>query len=255
MSSMKTLVLVGLVGVVVLSAGTAIAQEDPLAFTFDTTYSSKYMWRGYDIFGENSAFMPSLDVDLFGTGWSFNVWSAWPLGSGSEDLAEIDYTFAYGTTLGEGEACQTDLGANWIYYDFPNVGNKFTPDTVEFGIGAEWPNVFGDSGLTPSVYFGMLDAAEDNVGFEVDGNYFSFALSYDFEAGGLGWNLSSDVNYNDGLFGSDNDWSHSTFTLSTSMDCGPVAVAPFVSYQWSFDDSVNSDGSEIWGGVSASMSF
>ena len=47
--------------------------EGVLGFTFDNTYSSKYMWRGYDLFGANGAYMPSLDADLFGTGWSINV--------------------------------------------------------------------------------------------------------------------------------------------------------------------------------------
>jgi len=53
------------------------AAEDPtLGFVFYQTYSSKYMWRGYDVFGKNSAYMPSVDIDLFQTGWSFNVWAA-----------------------------------------------------------------------------------------------------------------------------------------------------------------------------------
>jgi hypothetical protein len=226
-----------------------------LAFTFDSTYSSKYVWRGYDVFGANGAYMPSLDIDLFGTGWSINVWSAIPLGSGSEALTEADYTFAYSTTLGKGEPSQVDLGANWIYYDFPKVNSKATPDTVEFGLGAEWPNLLGDTGLVPSVYFGMLDAARDNIGSEVDGNYATIALSYGFETLGLGWNVTGDVNYNDGLFGADHDWSHGTLSLSTGFDCGNFAVSPFVSYQQTFDDSVNTDSDELWGGVSASVSF
>jgi len=249
-----------IVGTQVSLAHEEESAEDPtLTFAFDQTYSSKYMWRGYDVFGENSAYMPSVDIDLFQTGWSLNVWAAVPMGSGSESLSELDYTFAYNTTFFEDEAHQADVTANWIYYDFYKANNTTTPDAVEFGVGMEFPNLLGDSGLTPSVYGATLDSAEDNVGGEVDGNYYTFALSYDFSCPQTEqeFNITADVHYNDGLFAADHDWSHSTYTLSTSYDVNGVSVSPFLSYQCTMEDSstsgVNPDSSELWGGVS--MSF
>lgn len=65
---------------------------------------------------------------------------------------------------------------------------------------------------------------------------------------------SWDIAYNDGMFGSDNDWSHTTFGVSTSADIGCVTVAPFLNFQVSMDDSVNPDD-VLYGGVSVSVSF
>ena len=73
---MKTLIkAVGLVAVLCI-APMAIAEEEEsptLGVTLDSTFVSKYMWRGYDILGDHGAWQPSVDLDLFGTGFSLNV--------------------------------------------------------------------------------------------------------------------------------------------------------------------------------------
>ena len=249
-----------------MSSTQLFAQEDPLAITFDNTYSSKYMWRGYDLFESNGAWMPSIDFDLWGTGWNVNVWSAVPLGSGSEELTELDYTFGYATTLFEEEMYQLDLGANWIYYDFPKANGS--ADTVEWGLGGELPNVFGDLGLVPSFYFGWLSAAENGATevnedsgeteqVDIAGQYYSFGLSYDFEVMSQAFNIYSDVAYNGGLFGAPHGFSHTTVTLSTGWEFGMLSLTPFLSYQYTCETELNDDGdeNELWGGLSATLSF
>ncbi len=239
--------------------GLASGEENPtLGVTLDTTYASKYMWRGYNVFGENGSFQPSLDVDLFGSGFSVNAWGAIPLGSGSESLTELDYTLAYGITLFEEESYAVDLGANFIYYDFPKVNSKATPDSHEFGISVALPNLFsiGEIGIVPSYYVGKLWPASSSPGFDVAGFYHSLGLGSDLPIPGtdLALSLSADINYNDGMFGADHDWSHATLGVSTGFAVGSVSISPFLNYQISMEDTVNPED-ELFGGLSVSFAF
>ncbi len=63
-----------LVAVLLLgAAGLVQAQDEALGVTADATWVSKYIWRGFDLLDDKGAFQPSVDVDLFGSGWSVNV--------------------------------------------------------------------------------------------------------------------------------------------------------------------------------------
>ena len=62
---MKQRVLLAVV--VVLAAGIVQAQDAGLHGVLDLTYQSKYIWRGFDLFGDKSAIQPSIDLDLYGT--------------------------------------------------------------------------------------------------------------------------------------------------------------------------------------------
>lgn len=234
-------------------------QESPtLGVTLDTTYASKYVWRGYDVFGENGSLQPSVDVDLFGSGFSVNAWGAIPMGSGSEDLTELDYTLAYGITLFEDEAYAMELGTNFIYYDFPKVNSKATPDCQELGVGVALPGLIsiGEIAVVPSYYVGKLWPASSEPGFDVAGFYHALGLGSEVPVPGtdLTLSLAADINYNGGMFGADHDWSHATLGASTRFDVGPVAISPFVNYQLSMEDTVNTKDI-LYGGMSVSYSF
>jgi len=104
---------------------TSAEPEKPkLEVDFSTTYTSRYMWRGYDVFDDHAALQPSATVDLFGSGFSINTWGSIPMGSGYEDLSELDYTIAYGASYFEDEKYALDVSANYIYYDFYKVKSK-----------------------------------------------------------------------------------------------------------------------------------
>ena len=56
----------------------------------DVSYVSRFIWRGYDVYANNhSAFQPSIDLDLFGTGFGLNVWMSRANGSGFEDTSGL----------------------------------------------------------------------------------------------------------------------------------------------------------------------
>lgn len=66
----------------------------------------------------------------------------------------------------------------------------------------------------------------------------------------LGW----DVTYNDGAFSSDPYWSHSTANLSATLTWKGLSFSPMVTYQRSFEDTVN-DEDEFYASFSLSYGF
>jgi len=72
---MKTCVLSLCLGA--LLAGPALAQQGDLGVTVDATWVSKYIWRGFDVLDDKAAFQPSIDFDLWDTGFHFTIWTSW----------------------------------------------------------------------------------------------------------------------------------------------------------------------------------
>lgn len=88
--------------IVVAATGLTIAAESDgqLHGTINLDYNSRYIWRGYDAYkNDHSAFQPSVDLDLFGTGFGLNIWSSRANGSGFENSEWLTYTLYYGTML------------------------------------------------------------------------------------------------------------------------------------------------------------
>jgi hypothetical protein len=226
---------------------------DEAAVTFDNDFSTQYNWRGYDTFDDHGAWMPSVNVDLYGTGWSFNVWGAQPFGSGSENFTELDYTLQYGNTAYEGEAHQVDYFVNYIYYDFPKTGSS--GDAQEVGVGVAFPNLIESHGnaIVPSYFVSKfwLSQGGESAGFHRG------ALETQVEVPGCpqALDLFTDIWYNDGALGADHEWSHATVGVSTDIEADDnLTLTPYVRYQISMDDSVNEDN-EVWGGLLASYRF
>ena len=217
--------------------------------TFDNDFSTAYMWRGFDTFDDHGAWMPSVNID-YGTGWSVNVWGAQPIGSGSENLTELDYTLAYGNSVNKGEAQQVDYFVNYIYYDFPKTGSS--GDAQEVGVGIAFPNLLGGA-IVPSYYVSQfwLSQGGGSAGFHRG------ALETQVEVPGCpqALDLVADIWYNDGALGADHEWSHATVGVSTDFAAAEnLTLTPYFSIQISMDDSVNSED-DYWAGLRTSFAY
>jgi hypothetical protein len=254
--------------VVLLSmAGLAQAQEDELGITADVTWVSKYLWRGIDRLDDKAAFQPSVNFDLYGTGFSAKLWASYPASSkdagciSTVNATEYNYTIAYAYSLFEGENYATDICANWIYYDFIDEPDN-AQDAQEMGVGFAWPNIC-PAGFVPSYYVGRIWTSESNslLGKNYGGWAHIFGLGYDLTVPGIlpdvpehVLNLSAAAVYNDGYAGADNDWSHIVWGVSTTIDVGPGTFKPAVYYQTSMEDTVNTED-EFWAGLSYTVAF
>ncbi len=238
--------------------GQTSSESEKLDITFDTTWVSKYIWRGYDIFDDHATIQPSLDIVLPVKGFSLNIFAALPASSGYENFTEADYTLSYSTTFLSEDTSQIDMTVNYIYYDFYKVNSKAVPDTEEIGMSIELPNLLtiNESALVPSYYIGFLWPHDSNIGIDIAGSYHTFALSYDLRVcQDQVLSLSADINYNGGMFGAEHDFSHSTLGVSTSIELGDFSISPFLKYQIPIHDMFDTFNEELYGGLSITCAF
>lgn len=238
--------------------------EDDLGITLDVTYVSRYIWRGIDIHPKNhSAIQPSVDIDLYDTGFGLNVWWSRANGGGFENSEEIDYTLYYSNSLFKDESCATEYNVGWVYYHYPDEPRKVA-DTQEVYAGFCWPNIC-PVGLVPSYTIVATWPSESESNIRNNSGWLHIlGLGYDVavpgmldETGEQILHFSATAVYNDGTYGKtvDHDWSHCVFGVSTGFEvCEDIAFTPGFYYQSSWDDSVNSSD-EYWTSLSLTYTF
>ena len=265
-----------LAGMVIVLSMTAfvsaaeMAADQDMGITVDLSYVSKYIWRGFDLLDDTSAWQPSVNVDL-GGGFSANVWMSYSGASGTTDggisrvnSTEYDYTLAYDGTVLEDSAWKTNYQVGWRYYDYIDTPSKDN-DVQEVFLTGEMPALTG-CGVVP--HFGIFQmweaeqgASKNTTGRDYSGTIYLMGFGYGFtleQAPELPMNFTWDIVYNDGTGGAtvDHDWSHMVWGLSTSMTCPATGatVTPAVYFQNSMESTVNTED-ELWAGVSYSFSF
>ncbi|RKY05850.1 MAG: hypothetical protein DRP56_08455 [Planctomycetota bacterium] len=234
--------------------------------TVDVTYVTKYIWRGFNIYGSHGAIQPSVDFALE-NGFSANVWMSYPVGSGENDfgqsinseLTEFDYTLAYSNAVLE-DASQINYKVGWRYYDYTKTSTKDN-DMQEVFAEVSMPNIIGN-GFTPrAAWYQMWNSKSGGANSGAAGGIFAVGFAYGFgfdQAPEVPLSFSWDIVYNDGTGHEtiDHDWSHMVFGLSTAFDVPSIGgkLAPAIYWQSSFEDTVNEDD-ELWAGISYSLSF
>ncbi|RJP31381.1 MAG: hypothetical protein C4527_07990 [Candidatus Omnitrophota bacterium] len=250
--------------IVMMSTSGALALEvagEELGINLNFTYASKYMWHGYDIFGGNGAFQPSINFDYMG--FIAGIWASYPDTSGSEDLSEIDLYIGYGRTFFEEESYAVDATILYTYFTFPKVSHKANLDAQEVDFIISMPNLIplGPASLVPSYALGYLWDGVQGETPHFDGFYHIFGLSYDIPVPALipeqeeqAISLKWDIAYNDGPFNTDSDWSYSTIGVSTTFEWNNVYLTPSLNYQFSFNDVVN-DEDDFYATISFGYNF
>ncbi|HOL95021.1 MAG TPA: hypothetical protein PLH79_11800 [bacterium] len=238
---------------------------EELGVTIESSYVSKYLWKGYDVLDDHGAWQPSLTLDY--RGFYVGVWGSWPTSSGFVDATELDYYLGSAQSFFEEEWYALDADIAWYYYDYPHsdshAGDDGISDSQEIVLALSMPNLIplGPSHLVPSYTVGYnWDGIQS--GEDVDNGWIhTFGLAYDIPipalipgqeeaAISLGW----DISYNDGMFESDSGWSHSTARVSTVFEWHGFSLTPALFYQWSFEDTVNLED-EFFASVSLNYAF
>jgi hypothetical protein len=249
-------------------------QKGELHGYIDMTYTTKYIWRGFDIFGDKSAIHPSVDLDLFGTGFGLNVIDHRANSSGYEDNERWDYSVYYIGSLFQDKPYATNYRLDYVYYNYPDSSAHTTrsTDLQEINAILSWPNIFPVKGLVPSYAIlklwpsnsGTVVGARSPSGGTASGWAHVFMLDY-----GLPiicpitnvertLNLHSELVYNDGVGPNganvDHDWSDAVFGISTNIDLADnIVFTPGVFYQITMDSSVDNNKNETW--VSLGMKY
>jgi hypothetical protein len=251
----------------------ATVANNPMVFTLDATYVTKYIWRGFDKLDDKAAFQPSANLAL-DNGLNFNVWSSLPGAAKNDgsistvDATEFDYTISYKNSYGENEYL-TDYTIGWRYYTYPKANHEMS-DMQEGFIEMAWPNIIGNGFVPRYAYYQMWAAQRTDGAANLNGgpmHDLGFDYNWTFDsAPELPMKFSWDIWYNDGTgistdnrgvtHKADHDWSHMLWGLSTNFHCPMTGakITPAVWYQTSMDDSVNKND-EFWGGLSYTLTF
>jgi len=272
-----------LAAVILLGAvGFAQAQEE-LSGTIDVTYQSAYLWYGFDMYpgahGEG-VILPSIDLDLYGTGLGLNVlWSrantgAVNKGVSFENQERIDLTLSYSNSYFEYETYATDYSVGWTYYEYPDEPSDLM-DMQEIFASLSWPEICPES-IVPSYTIVRLWKSESGhpssqpglTTNDVSGWIHIFGLGYDMPVEGLLpdipeqiLHLSAAAVYNEGAGGinMDHDWSHFVLGVSTDFDLGnDLTLTPGVYHQKVLEKRLsrfNDDEDVTWVSLSLKYAF
>lgn len=266
--------LILLIAVISMLSMTGLAQAaaGELHGAIDATYTSKYVWRGFSVFGTQSAFHPGIDLDLYGTGFGISAVGHMANESGYVGTERWDYTLYYGNRLWESEWYAMNYRLDYVYYNFPKHSShtRDSFDLQELNGVFSFPNLLGVKGLVPSYVLVKLwpsNSGSLQNGGSASGFAHIFMLDY-------GWaipaivpntaeqvlNLHGEVVYNDGVspMGTDvdHDWSNAVFGVSTDFAvCKDLTFTPGVYHQITMDSSVNEDDSITWARASLTYKF
>jgi hypothetical protein len=269
-----------LIAVILLSTGGLVqAQEGELHGYVDVTYLSKYVWRGFDIYGDKSAIQPSIDLDLYGTGFGINIMGHRANSSKYENGERWDYTLYYYNSLFDDEIYATNYRLSWVYYNYPDMSSHTdrSIDLQEINAFLSWPKILPIKGLVPSYVLVKLWPSNSNTlvgrrstsGGTASGWAHIFMLDYGLPISTEGLlpdtpeqilNLHMELVYNDGVgpngANADHDWSNVVFGVSTDFDLGnDLTFTPGIYHQVTMDKSVNPDKDETWVGLSMKYKF
>jgi hypothetical protein len=257
--------------VVVLLAATGVAQaqEGDLHGSVDVTYQSKYIWRGFEVYGSKSAIQPSIDLNLFNTGFGISAMGHRANSSGYELSERWDYTVYYQNRLFGEESYAANYRLGWVYYNYPDLSYK-NADLQELQAVVSLPKIC-PAGVVPSYVLVKLWPSKHgswvaskfdlSTGMPSTGTPSGFAhifmLDYGLHVAGLlpeipehVLNLHTEMVYNDGVGPAgqdvDHDWSNAVFGVSTDIGLDKnLTFTPGIYYQISMDKSVNDDD-ELW---------
>jgi hypothetical protein len=110
---MKKMAFLVMTVILLSTTGLAQSQENELGVTLDVTYVGRHIDKGFDCYKENhSAIQPSIDLDLYGTGFGAKIWNCRTNGGGAyENTEKLKYIFYYKNGLFKNETYTTNYKA------------------------------------------------------------------------------------------------------------------------------------------------
>jgi hypothetical protein len=250
--------------------------EPALHGSIGATWTSKYIWRGFEVYGSKSAIHPEVDLNLFGTGFGINA-TGHRASSGYEMGERWDYSLYYLSDLFKGESYETICRLAYIYYNYPDLSahTRDSIDLQELQAYIALPSILGVKGLVPAYVLVKLwpsnsdspVGAKSSAGGTASGFAHIFMLDYGLPITcpltGVErtLNLHSELVYNDCVspapgYNVDHDWTNAVFGVSTNVNLTESLVfTPGIYHQVTMDDSVNRHKDETWASLGMMFKF
>jgi len=201
-------------------SGISSAQEHKLGVTLDLTYTSKWLSKGAQAYGQQGGLFKTVDVDFWGTGFGVKVTHRNATSSGYVDKQRFDYRPYYKSMLFEGEPFVTKYNISVGYEHYPGLAREKANTTYEWIFAFAWPELLV-GGFVPSYKAHYEYPASGGDAYRhVTGWVHRFGLAYPVDVEFLPNRilLTSDLAYNDGLGGKEHDWSYFTLGASTKFE-------------------------------------
>jgi len=199
-------------------------------FSFDAAYSSRYIWRGFELVPNNKpAIQPSITYKIPKFGLWLNLWGSFAFIDRDLTKAsdEFDISIGFSKSL---PGKLIELSAGFIYYTFPNAGGDNTSPELNASIA------FSRFPLSPSLtlFYDM------NLGTGL------YALA-DFSQSLLFTpiTLRTTIGYNSSQFIDGSGISNIVFSAVYDLSIGVVSLSPGIYYSYIPMDRVNIEN-EIW---------
>lgn len=255
--------------VILFSTGPlALAQDGGVSGTANLTYVSKYIWRGFDIYGNDSGIQMGANLNLADTGYGMKAFWSRANESGFENTEEFDITLFFNNLVYEDEMYALNYTFAWTYYSYPDEP-KTVRNYQEFLLSLAFPKIC-PAGFVPSYTIVRMWPAKSGAALNDNGGWLHMlGIGYDLTLPPLipelpeqVLHLSGSLVYNDGVGAAyvpngsvDHDWSHFLFGATTDFDLGyNFALCPGLYYQASMEDTVNDDD-EFWVSLSLKYKF
>lgn len=247
--------------------------EPAITGTLDLTYTTKYVWRGFQVYGSQSAIHPSVDLFSPTTNLGIDLTVHRANSSGYEKFERWDYNLYYLTRMFADEQAEMDFRFGYVYYNYPQESQSLY-DLQEIHMIMSMPKLLPVENLVPTYVLvklwpsssGSLVGANSPFGGTASGFAHIFMLDYalpyvcPFTGVDRKLNLHAEAVYNDGVspIGTnvDHDWSNGVFGATTTYELADnLFLTPGVFYQSTWDKSVNPNGDQTWGYLSLSWKF
>lgn len=203
-------------------------------------FTSKYIWRGFDVLDDKPALQPSISFDLFGL--YLNVWGSFALKERDwlRPLDEIDVTLSYNFQLSD----EFSIEAGVIHYGW------YWEDNFSFKDSTTW-ELFVSAKLTKLLFAPSITVFHD---FKLGkGTYVLLQGEYSLEMRNfITLNFSASLGYNAKMWINTSGFSDLNFGVSSPIKLGSTTISPFINYTIVFLESVN-ENNEVWFGISLAL--
>jgi len=218
------------------------AEEKKLGVNLDLTYTSKYLSKGVEGYGQQGGLFKTVDFDFWGTGFGTKVTHRNATSSGYVNAQRFDYRPYFKSLIFEGAPHQINYNISVGYEHYTDHPRKLANTTWEWIFAFSWPNLLPGN-LVPSYIAHYEYPAGSNQAFRnLTGWVHRFVLGYDLNCPEISapLHLSSEVAYYDGLAGRVHDWAYATLGVSTKVDINKdIAFVPGLYHQISMDDAIS----------------
>lgn len=187
--------------------------EKPVSVSFESTFVSQYLWRGY-VLNSSPSFQPAVNLAIRGV--SASVWANCSrTAPHNQACTETDVALEYTRKLG-----WLSLSAGFLDYRYPDIADSAENRTEEVSFGAA-----ADVWLHPSVKV-YHDVRLGN------GNYYYLGVQKDVLLPHVRksvLNLAGGVGLNQHLYQGQTTVSDAGLTATLSIPAGRLVVSPFVN--------------------------